>query len=118
MKKKPGDLCQENIDIMVQIPGASDPIREIFKCSKENLGVFQMEMPLYSPGRWLYSIIPDPHENVSLTVSVESKSSYRSQDPIATACRIKSEKSEVRYNPSKSNRFLNCLHKMLACLYE
>ena len=96
MKKKPRDLCEKYIEIMVQIPGAEDPVREMFKCSKENLGVFQMETPLPSPGRWLYSISPDSHENVSLTVSIESKSRYHSQDPINTAaCQIKSENSEV-----------------------
>ena len=96
MKQKPWDLCEKYIEIMVQIPGADDPLRQMFKCGKENLGVFQMVMPLHSPGRWLYSISPDSQENVSLTVSIESKSSYHSQDPINTAaCQIKSENSEV-----------------------
>ena len=80
---------------MLQIPGAEEPVTEMFKCSKENLGVFQMEVPLHSSGRWLYSIRPDSHENVSLTVNIRSKSSYHSQHPINIACRVKSANLEV-----------------------
>ena len=61
-REKSTDECQKDITIQFVIPGESSAREETFKCSKNNFGVFKMDLTAYSnpnpatEGRWVYRL--------------------------------------------------------------
>jgi len=91
-REKATDECVEDIKIKFQIPGPTPTMKEeVFKCSKNNFGVFKKDMSDYQnpvpEGRWVY-IIEKGSEKVSISVKVTAKAKDQSTDPILTKCWI------------------------------
>ena len=88
-KEKSAD-CSSDLVLQFQVPGEAAPREESFRCSKENFGVFKMDLTKYSnpapTGRWQYLI--QRTEEVSISVKITAKSSHPSTDPILTKCWI------------------------------
>ena len=100
-REKSAEECVNDITIKFQIPGESSLKEETFKCSKNNFGVYQKDLTLYSnpnpvpQGRWLYMIEKDAGERVSISVKITSKSADQSSDPILTKCWIATGSQEI-----------------------
>merc|ERR1719347_874576 len=93
-REKSTDECQKDITIQFVIPGESSAREETFKCSKNNFGVFKMDLTTYSSpnpateGRWVYRINKDANEEVSISVKITAKAKDANTDPIMTKCWI------------------------------
>ena len=88
-KEKSAD-CLSDLTLEFQVPGEGTPRSEKFRCSKDNFGVFKIDLTTYtSPatvGRWLYRIMST--EQVSVSIKITAKSSDPGTDPILTKCWI------------------------------
>ena len=82
-REKSTDACQKEIEIKFQIPGQGSAKTELFKCNKDNFGVYKIDLTSYNPGnpapegRWLYQINKNPEENVSISVKITAKSKVK-----------------------------------------
>jgi len=100
-QEKSTDECQKNITIQFVIPGESSAREETFKCSKNNFGVFKMDLTTYSnpnpatEGRWLYRINKDDNEKVSISVKITAKAKDADTDPIMTKCWIETGTQQI-----------------------
>ena len=96
-REKSTDDCAQDIKIKFQIPGVGVE-EEVFKCSKNNFGIFKKDMSIYQnpvpEGRWLY-LIEKGTEKVSISVKVTAKAKDQSTDPILTKCWIATGSQQI-----------------------
>jgi len=99
--EKSAEECQKDITIQFVIPGESSAREETFKCSKNNFGVFKMDLTTYSSpnpateGRWVYRINKDANEKVSISVKITAKAKDANTDPIMTKCWIATGSQQI-----------------------